>query len=228
MVATLITISGADCAGKSTQIARIVAELESTGPVTVLWYRPGYSQELDALRRLVRRASPGTLPPPGRSARRYQVFRKGWMRRLWLSVAVLDTVVQLAIKLRWKRRGQTWVVCDRYVGDTVIDLSLRFPDLVRPDGWLATALWVVCPKSAHALLLMIPEGEQLRRIELKQEPFPDPEDVRRRRAEMYRELAAGGRVEIIDAAQPVDAVFRDIAAHLEIAEVLQKSDCEHC
>ena len=55
-------------------------------------------------------------------------------------MAIVDTIINLGAHVRWlSLRGAT-VLCDRYIEDAILDLTLRFPDLVAADGKLRRTL----------------------------------------------------------------------------------------
>src|SRR5690554_6122921 len=133
----LISISGIDCAGKTTQIDLLVAALRDQGlSVAEFWYRPGYSAELDALRGWVRRRAPESLPEPGRSQSRDKTFSRPGVSQAWIAVALCDMLLQYAVKLRALRATNDVVVCDCYLVDAALDFALRFPDAgVEESVW---------------------------------------------------------------------------------------------
>lgn len=220
----LIAVSGIDCSGKSTQISWLLKLIQQTQYVSILWYRPGYSQELDGVRRFLRRISPGAIPAPGQSSRRDEVFGRRWVRQLWLVMAVVDIVIQYGVKLRIRLLRGQWIICDRYLEDGLIDLALKFPTQFRKNGWTSRWLRRLCPVPDHLFLLMISEDDQSRRLTEKNEPFSDQPETRIRRREAYRQLAASGRMTVIDANRPVEAVFDDIRAHLGMASPAEGND----
>lgn len=204
-------LSGIDCAGKTTQLARLKAHLEQRGehPV-VLWFRPGYSAELDAARSLVRRLRPGALPTVANPEARSRTFSKPSVRRTWVAMALLDTWLQCGIKVRVAMaRGRT-VICDRYLADAALDLELRFPETMPAVRPALRLLEAACPRPEVAVLLMLDHAEMLRRMKLKNEPFPDEPAVRDQRFGAYGAIARQGRYHAVDANQSIDAVHRDI------------------
>ncbi|MGE0328477.1 MAG: hypothetical protein AB7S68_39550, partial [Polyangiaceae bacterium] len=91
----LVSFSGVDCAGKSTQIGLLKANLErGRVPHSVFWYRPGYSKELDALRRTIRRLRPGAIPAPKDNQARDAAFAKPGVTGAWVAVALADLLLQ--------------------------------------------------------------------------------------------------------------------------------------
>jgi len=106
-------------------------------------------------------------------------------------------------------RGET-VLCDRYVEDAILDLTLRFPDLVDPDGRLRRALVTACPRPDAAILLTVSKDVMAQRAEAKNEPFEDPLEVRIARHDAYMAMAKQGRFTPVDAEQSIEDVTRSI------------------
>lgn len=210
----IIAVSGVDCSGKSTQIEQLVARLDASGRSSqVRWYRPGYSDELDALRALLRRKS-GVLPPPGAGAEREQAFSRPWIRRAWIMVALLDTVWTYGLKLRCASWIGRLTICDRYVWDAVLDLHLRFPEHVDLDGTVAGLLRLVCPRPRVNVLLHLSADEALERQAKKAEPFPDDRETFLKRHGVYDRWAEDGRFSVIDAERSIEEVHAEILSQM--------------
>lgn len=214
----LVAFSGVDCAGKSTQIALLRQRIEADGKsVSVFWYRPGYSRELDALRAAIRRWRPGTLPAPGASSggRRDAAFSRRRVRMTWVAMATVDMLLQYAIRVRRLMRTHDVVLSDRTLFDAECDLALRFPDL----DWLWRPGVVLAARSMPRLdahfFLDLDTDEIDRRQRAKREPFPDAPEVRAARYEYY-ERAACERpdVTIVDSSPSVPEVHEHIWRHL--------------
>ena len=211
----IITVSGIDCAGKSTQLERLRDRLIAHGTSPrMMWFRPGYSRELDGLRAVVRRLRPGLLPRAdegaAESASREAVFERPGVRKGWVAMALVDTWIQYVLKLRaYHLMGET-ILCDRYLFDARLDLELRFPELSERAERAFGILESLAPRPDHAFMLMLSFEEMTARMEAKDEPFPDPEDVRRTRFERY--LIAGARAgfTVIDADRDREAIADDI------------------
>ncbi len=211
----LVSFSGIDCAGKSTQIELLRRAFTVGGrAVKVMWLRPGYSWALDRARALVRRVRPRMLPSVADPVGRARVFGTPGVERLWAFVALVDAIVHYSVVVRWSLlRGET-VICDRYVDDALLDLGLRFPNLDIEKSMLARALRRVAAKPDTAILLVIPREEMTSRMERKCEPFPDAPEVRERRYDAYRHMAANGRYEVIDGARPALVVHDDVLSRV--------------
>ena len=207
----IISLSGIDCAGKSTQLDCLEQALTERGhSVRRVWFRPGYSPLMDNLRAALRKARPGSLPSASAPKARAQAFSRPGVSQAWVAMAVVDTLMNLAGHVRWlSLRGET-VLCDRYIEDALVDLSLRFPGLVEPEGRLRKALVSACPKPDMAFLLSLSQEEVARRAAIKAEPFEDAPEVRRARYKTYMQLAKAGHFRVIDAEAPIDDVTRSL------------------
>jgi len=187
----LISFSGIDGAGKSTQIDLLLQTLREKGRKPVyLWTRGGYTGPFNFLKICLRRLLGRKIIPSGRIEERARAFQKPLVRNLWLSIAILDLMIVYGIYLRiYKVTGQV-VIADRYLWDSWIDFRLNYPE-TNINQWLLWKILVwIAPKPDVALLLLIPVEESLRRSRLKNEPFPDTEEVLHRRLERYKQLTA--------------------------------------
>ncbi|MEB2313871.1 MAG: hypothetical protein OZ928_18655 [Polyangiaceae bacterium] len=215
----LVTVSGVDCAGKTTQIELLARALERDGYRTrVLWYRPGYSARLDRLRRAVRRLRPGALPRATASGARERAFARPGVSQAWLAMALGDLLIEYAAVVRGRVLAGEVVICDRYLFDAGLDLTFRFPALEGSSRRALGAAARVCPRPDAELLLLLPEAEMLRRMELKNEPFPDPPEIRARRYAAYAERARAPWVTPIDSAREIAAVHAEL--HRVVSEAL--------
>jgi dTMP kinase len=217
----LIVFSGLDGAGKSTQIELLLERLRQNGQRPhYLWTRGGYTPLFERLKVLLRKLPGRVVPPSGYTPQRAQAFGKGWVRRLWLSAALLDLLWVYAVKVRWWRwRGQI-VVCDRYLWDTLIDFRMNFPQEHIERSLLWRCLARLAPKPDAAFLLLVPVEESVRRSDVKGEPFRDTFEVLAQRLAHYQALAdETGAWHVLDGQRPIDELTAEIAAVLSRTDV---------
>lgn len=206
-IGRLITLSGVDCSGKTTQLELLTDACSSVGwRVKQVWFRPGYSDEMDTLRSIIRKASPNVMPRHTEVKAREQVFAKSGVSESWLVMALVDCFIQCACKIRFYMLQGFTVICDRFLEDAELDLFFRFPNLENIYGPSLRALRSLAPTPNHALLLNLPYELLDARIKEKDEPFPDPDDVRFLRWQEYQRLSTTGRFEPIDASPSITEV----------------------
>ncbi|MCL2325602.1 MAG: hypothetical protein FWC40_03770 [Proteobacteria bacterium] len=239
----IIALSGIDAAGKSTHIQWLRRYFISQGKTcAVLWYRPGYSHELQALKDAVRPLwrlcqgvcerigqklkTSGCLAGGGRPSEQAEAASSGEAHakpaaerapaRLWLAVALLDATWQWGVKLRCLARRYDVVICDRYIEDARLDLLFRCPDDTWSDGVLnRMASWL--PKPDVALLLWLPYETMNARIEAKDEPFPDDVHTRQLRYRAYEMIDSQGGCVRIDASGTIEQTHQAILEAIGVA-----------
>ena len=212
---SLITFGGLDGAGKSTQIALLTDYLVKSGRKPVyIWTRGGYTSVLQGMKTLSRRFLRKRLPPSGNNPQRSYAFSKWWVRRLWLSLALLDLLWVYGVKIRWHRYRGRIVLCDRYLWDTAIDFRLNFPQERLDDYWLWRLLGRISPRPDASFLMLLTVEESVRRSEIKGEPFPDPPEVLRQRLACYQDLTSRVQFHVLDGSQPITTLFNQILSHL--------------
>lgn len=213
----LITLSGIDCCGKSTQISILYKKLrEERNNVKIFWYRPGYSTELDWLRRIIRTVRPSALPASDKKMERERIFKKKRTQILWMIVSIVDMLLQYNVKIRWLRFSGSVIICDRYILDALLDLKLRFEGFEKLISYLNRYLPMMVPKPDYSFLITIPYKVMLQRMITKNEPFPDPPEIREKRYANYVSFARNQLMIEIDGAHDKDEIHSSIVGHINI------------
>ncbi len=222
----IITLSGVDCAGKSTHIELIRQYFISQGKTcTVFWYRPGYSHEVQSVKNVIRKAA-----SLGRRVKQFVTPKKPENSHetavahaltvpppVWLTTAITDSFLQWAIKLRILEHRYDVVICDRYVHDACLDLTFKYPDIMWGEA-IFKALSLSFPKPSCQILLWLPHDMMLERAAKKQEPFPDSQEVRDLRWHAYDHLSRMQSIEdlhVIDASGTIDQTHAAIRAAID-------------
>ncbi len=211
----LVALCGVDCAGKSTQRDRLMEALRDGGHAPVnLYTRAGYTPGLRAVKNALRRLR-GRKPRPEREGvsgapslypRRATNLPNPLARRLWLTVALLDLLLQHCLRVRWMRaRGRT-VVCNRHLLDTLVDFRVNFPAERVEKGVLCRLLLRFAARPDAAFCLLIPAELTLARAREKARFHWETLDVLEQRRNEYGTLARELGVEILDGARPIEEI----------------------
>ena len=207
----LIALSGIDGAGKSTQLDLIKKNLESNNQKVIsLWTRGGNTPGINLAKNFLRKIAGKKLPASGRSSKRDEMLGNFWIQRLWLTLAIIDLMRIYGINIRLFLFTGNFVVCDRYLWDTLIDFKIMFPK-IQIENWFIWKLLVwVSQVPKKSVLLIIPEKISEERCAKKYEPFPDTPKRRATRFRLYKNASKNGYWDVIDATKSVNQVFTAI------------------
>jgi thymidylate kinase len=208
----LITFSGMDGAGKSTQITVLQQFFEGRGSsVSHYWARGGYTPGFECLKFILRLVMAKKLPKAGKSSKREDMIANPKISRVWLWLAISDLILFYTF-IRLKSMCVSIVICDRFVEDTRLDFSINFP-LVEFEKFLVwRILDFVKPKPDLSFLLMVtPELSISRGLE-KAEPFPDDLDTLQKRYKLYSSstIFPSNKFNVIDCSGTKLKVSQDI------------------
>ena len=170
----LLTFSGLDGAGKSTQICLLVDWFENNGnKVNCLWARGGYTPGFESLKRILRLVIGKNLPAPGKSVSRKKKLARPWVAKLWLTIAIVDLIFFWGGYLRFQQLRGHVVICDRYLDDTKLDFKQNFPHVKFESMFVWRLMELIAPKPDVSILLWVPVEKSIERSLSKSEPFPD-------------------------------------------------------
>jgi len=182
----LLTFSGLDGAGKSTQISLLVDWLENNGSkVVCLWARGGYTPGFERLKRIFRLLMKQSLPAPGKSVSRKKKLAQPWVAKIWLTFAIVDLIFFWGVYLRFQKLRGHVVICDRYLDDTKLDFKQNFPHVKFESMFVWRLMKLIAPKPDISILLWVSVKKSIERSLLKSEPFPDDPDTLKWRLSSY-------------------------------------------
>lgn len=215
----MIAFSGIDCSGKSTQIAMLTKLLSERKKRTeVIWSRGGYTPGIEFIKRILRRGK--KVSKEERIAYSANINSNPAKRKVLFIAGLIDLWFYYSIVLRIKDIGKI-VICDRYVWDTYIDFKMKYGEYQFEKGFWWNLLLKTMVKPNPSICFFIPAEESMRRSSLKEEPFPEPIDVRQERLQWYmKELKNNRWNHIIDATQDINSVFENVIKILEDAKTI--------
>ena len=210
----MISFSGIDCSGKSTQIQLLEQELNAKGiKYEVIWSRGGYTPGIEFAKRIISGGKKRSKDE--RIANSQKVNSDSKKRRILFTASLIDLWFYYSLTLRLKGVSKQ-VICDRYIWDTYIDFKMKYPEYDFENGFWWKAILKTMVKPKPSFCFFIPAEESMRRSSLKDEPFPESIEVRQERIDWYlRELKNNRWDKIVDASRSIDEVFNDVRTALD-------------
>ena len=210
----MISFSGIDCGGKSTQIENIKRHLEAQGKkVKVIHSRGGYTPMLEWFKTLIRSDKGGSKEDQAQY--REAIHGSPKKRKLLLWLSILDLGLYYGIWFPLVELFGTTILADRYFWDSCIDFRMKYPEFPF-ENWLIWKFAKAFFKDpAPTEIYTIPAELSMYRSTLKDEPWPEPVEVRRDRISRYlAELDKWDHV--IDATGTIEEVFRETVKVLQL------------
>jgi thymidylate kinase len=209
----VVTFSGLDGSGKTSQAEALAASLETTtGEAVVVWTRLSYNPSLKAIARPVKAiVSAGREKDRGDAelapADRGKELRKKspFVTQLWATaVAVANAASQRRMARYHLRRGRT-VVCDRYTLDSRVHLRYRYGE-ERAFRLQARLIEALSPKPIRSYLVDVPPDVAYER---KAEQYDLQQLTTQSR--LYREESERMAVTRLDGTRPKDDLCSEVA-----------------
>jgi thymidylate kinase len=210
---TLISISGTDGTGKTTQ-AHALSEALTTSEIynSIVWSRIGTTPLYTRLSRAAQGATVAareSLSAKGEPGIAKRALRYGW---------ALANALDLALEYQWRVRLPLWtgrvVIADRYTYDAAVEIADRLGSRDAMDSLPVKLLFALSPKPRIAYLLEAPAA-------VAAERSLDPEDADALAAQraLYRELAQSRGMRLVDVsgevAEASDIMVRQVLTDYE-------------
>lgn len=206
----MITFSGIDCSGKSTQIEIIKKEFEEQGiPCRVIWSRGGYTSWVEGIKTFIRRDK--NFSEEEKKEYREQINKSTFKTRLLLWASICDLIRYYGIVFRWIELKGELILCDRYIWDTYIDFLMKYPN-IKFENWLCWKLMIKLIKNPEcSIIFTIPINVSMQRSIEKNDQHSEPYDFRKKRLEKYfREIKNKRWQYVIDAEAPIEEVTKKV------------------
>jgi len=212
----IISFSGIDSSGKSTQISLLENHLLEHGiKVKKIWGKARGTPGVVFLKNLLRRDR--DFSNEEKLIYREKVLQSSAKRNLLLYISLVDLLWYFGIYYRVQNFINKITILDRYIWDTYIEIKTEFPD-VKFENWLLWKMLVVLsPKPKISFLFLIPPEESIRRDIQKCDLTIDNLELKNQKINLYEKLSQKGKWSIIiNGMQPVDTIHASILKFLNI------------
>lgn len=158
----IISFSGIDSAGKTTQVEFLMKYFEEQGiRAKKVWSKARGTPGVVALKQLLRRDK--GLDDAQKAEYRKEVFRNPKKEKLLYIASMLDLCWYWGIYYRVLKLFYKYIVCDRYLWDTYVEINSDFAGIDIDRSLLWKMVRLVSPKPKVSFVFIVPPEVSLKR-----------------------------------------------------------------
>lgn len=135
-------------------------------------------------------------------------------QRIKAKIALIDLCVYYIFNYRIAKMRADVLICDRYIYDSVVDLSIHYPEISIENTILYKILIRLIPKMDYSVLLTINEKDQFIRLKSKGEVPPNYVSTAIKK---YDSLAKNGNWGlVINSSKSIEEIHKEIINYMLI------------
>lgn len=177
----IISFSGIDSAGKTTQIDKLTAYFEARGIKYVKrWSKARGTPGVEFLKSLVRKETPDS--DEDKVAAREEIYKSSKNQKILYTLSLLDLCWYWGIYYRWLNLTHRYLICDRYLWDTYVEMKHDFYSIDIDKSFFWKLVKFCSPKPKVSFVFIIPAELSLTRD--IQKGADGTEDIERKKSKI--------------------------------------------
>lgn len=212
----MLSFSGIDCAGKTTQIELLEKYYSNHGiKVRKVWARGRCTPGVVLIKNIVRKDK--HLDERSKNEYLENIHKSSSKRKMLLIASILDLYWFFGIYYRILNLLCKNLICDRYIWDTYIDFKVDYSEFGF-EKWIIWQLLVrIIPQPKKSFMFIISPDESLRRGIEKKEAGLQSIERKTQKIDKYLELVKQSKwTNVIDGTNSVDKIFNEIKEVLKL------------
>lgn len=180
----IVSFSGIDSAGKTTQIELLMEYCRTMGIKTKkVWSKARGTPGVIFLKELVRRDK--SMSPEGKKQYREEVFKNPKKEKLLYIASMLDLCWYWGVYYRILSMTNRILICDRYLWDTYVEINCDFAGIEIEKSILWNLVKAVAPKPKISFIFVVPAEVSLERDRNKNAAGIENIEVKKKKIDLY-------------------------------------------
>lgn len=212
----IISFSGIDSAGKSTQIELLYNYYKQNNiKVNKIWGKARGTPGVLLIKNLIRRDRKMNFKQ--QMAYRERVYKNPIKKKFLLFASILDLYWYFGIYYRLLDLFYEILICDRYIWDTYIEIKTEFSD-INIDKWFIWKIAIfLSPKPKLSFMFTLPAEESIKRDVQKNALTVDSLKMKKEKIDLYMDLVNQGKwTNVMDGLISIGAIHRNILEILKL------------
>lgn len=208
----MVSFSGIDSAGKTTQINLLCKELDKRGlKYKKKWSKARGTPGVEFVKSFFRKGNQEQQNDVEKVAARREVYKSPRKQKLLYTASLLDLCWYWGVYYRWLNLTHRYLICDRYLWDTYVEMKHDFYSIDVDHSFLWKLIKAITPKPKVSFVFLIPAELSLARD--KQKDAAGIEDIERKKSKIntYLKLVDQGCwTNVMDGTRTREALHEDV------------------
>jgi len=211
----LVCFVGIDGSGKTTIAKSMINDMEQLGiRCRYVWSRGTpkvFMPLITFVKKFILRTSRRVLSTDEGNPFNRSLASNTLLSRLWRTMLIIDSLLQVTFSVRIPLKMGTVVVCDRYIFDQMVDIAVDLRlSTIQLERWANNSVYKLFPRPDLTFLMDIDEAKAFAR---QQSDVRSVSELGLRRAH-YQLLSRINHMIVIDASEEYATVSREIRHYL--------------